>query len=283
MNNQPWPKVSIITPSYNQGQFLEETILSVLNQDYPNLEYIIIDGGSTDNSVEIIKKYQDRIAYWVSEPDKGQSDAINKGFRIATGDILAWLNSDDLYLPGAISAAVSYMQDRHDVSCIIGDQETIGPEGEYLCTVKNIPFNFCRTLYGGSMIPQPSTFFTRKALDIAGYLDTSLQYQMDYDFFLRMAYKGIRFGIIERPLAAFRLHHMSKTVSEYSNKVKQANYIVRQRFSKLWLGNAQLTQILFESLKWIFKCETYLIRIITRKDFVPFRGTYARIFKLDKK
>src|SRR5215213_6927220 len=119
------PKVSIIIPSFNQGQFLEATIRSALEQDYPNTEFIVVDGGSKDNSVEIIKKYQDRFSWWVSEKDKGHADALNKGFSHATGDIMAWLNSDDIYLPGAISEAASILQSRTDVGMVYGDADLI--------------------------------------------------------------------------------------------------------------------------------------------------------------
>ncbi len=119
------PRVSIITPSYNQGRFLEASILSVLEQDYPNLEYIIVDGGSKDESVEIIKKYQDRFAWWVSEKDKGHADALNKGFSHATGEILAWLNSDDIYFPGAVSDAVSVLMEQPNVGMVYGDADLI--------------------------------------------------------------------------------------------------------------------------------------------------------------
>src|SRR5215212_2689652 len=116
MNSLPdLPKVSIITPSFNQGQFLEASMLSVLEQDYPNIEYIIVDGGSKDESVEIIKKYQEHFVWWVSEKDKGHADALNKGFSHATGDILAWLNSDDVYFPQAVSEAAAILQSRSDV------------------------------------------------------------------------------------------------------------------------------------------------------------------------
>lgn len=277
-----FPKVSIVTPSYNQGQFLEQTILSVLNQDYPNLEYIIVDGGSTDNSIEIIKIYEERLAYWISEPDKGQSDAINKGFLRATGEILSWLNSDDLLLPGAINSVVSFFNEHPDIGCVIGDQEVIDSDGKYLCTVKNIPFKFRRTLYGGSMVPQPSTFFTKNALDVTGKLNIDLHYNMDYEFFLRMAYKGIKFDNIKKPLSAFRLHKSSKTVSEYYNRVKQDNFKVRKRYSKLRLGNDSLTYITFGILKWFYRLEAFLIRVIIRRDFIPFKATYARRAKIDK-
>jgi len=119
MNSLPkLPKVSIITPSFNQGQFLEASIRSVLEQDYPNLEYIVVDGGSKDNSVEVIKKYADRLAWWVSEKDKGHADALNKGFSHATGEILAWLNSDDMYFPGAVSEAVAVLQSHPEVGMV---------------------------------------------------------------------------------------------------------------------------------------------------------------------
>ena len=113
-----FPKVSIITPSYNQGRFLEASILSVLEQDYPNLEYIVVDGGSKDESVEIIKKYQERLSWWVSEKDKGHADALNKGFSHATGEILAWLNSDDIYFPSAVSEAVSILTGQQNVGMV---------------------------------------------------------------------------------------------------------------------------------------------------------------------
>ena len=113
-------KISIVTPSFNQGQFLESTILSVLDQDYPDLEYIIIDGGSTDNSLEVIRKYTDRISYWVSEPDEGQSHAINKGWSMATGDIIAWINADDVYCPGAFSLVAKAFENNPDAVMVIG-------------------------------------------------------------------------------------------------------------------------------------------------------------------
>jgi len=274
------PRISVVTPSFNQGHFLEATIRSVLDQGYPRLEYIIMDGGSTDNSVEIIKKYQDRVAFWVSAPDGGQSNAINQGFARATGEVLAWLNSDDLYLPGALEAVAEFFQNHPGIDCVIGDQDTIDPKGQHLCTVKNIPFSFRRTLYGGAMVPQPSTFFTRRAYEAAGPLDTGLHYQMDYEFFLRMASRGVRFGILPRPLAAFRLHRASKTISEYHHKVQQANFVIRKRFSRLRLGDERLTALAFQTLRWLFRLETYLIRALTRGDLIPFRATYARRVKL---
>ena len=132
MNSAPTlPKVSIITPSFNQGQFLEASIRSVLEQDYPNLEYIVVDGGSKDDSVEVIKKYQDRLAWWVSEKDKGHADALNKGFARATGEILAWLNSDDIYFPGAVTEAVSVLQNQPEVGMVYGDADLIADDLAY--------------------------------------------------------------------------------------------------------------------------------------------------------
>ncbi len=129
MTTSSLPRVSIVTPSFNQAAFLEETIQSVLSQDYPNLEYIIIDGGSTDGSVEIIKKYADKLAYWVSEKDTGQADAINKGLIRVTGEIVAWLNSDDIYLPGTIRAAVEALQAHPDCGLVYGDVLSVDAKG----------------------------------------------------------------------------------------------------------------------------------------------------------
>jgi glycosyltransferase involved in cell wall biosynthesis len=250
-------------------------MLSILNQDYPNLEYIVVDGGSNDGSIEVIRKYETRLAYWVSEPDKGQSDAINKGFAKATGSILGWINSDDLLMPGAVSAAVKYLQKHPSIGCIVGDLRVIGPAGEHLFDRKSISVKWNRLLYGGWIVPQQTTFYTRAALEAALPLDCSLQYQMDYDFFLRMKLRGVRFATIPFLLAGYRLHAMAKTVSQHQNKVEQANYTIRRRYSHIWLGSDRRTAAAFRILKRVYRLQAYLVRVFTRGDFVPWRGVRA--------
>ena len=180
------PKISIVTPSLNQGQFIERTILSVLNQDYPNIEYIVMDGGSTDNTLKILKKYEDRLI-WKSEPDKGQSDAINKGFRTITGEIIGWLNSDDVYRPGALFTIAKYFIAHPDVGMMYGDCNRIDINDNHIGFFKAEPFNLKRYLNGADIIPQQSTFFRKRVLDKAGCLDPSLHYAMDLDLFVRIA------------------------------------------------------------------------------------------------
>ena len=207
-----WPRVSIVTPSYNQGQFIEETIRSVLLQGYPNLEYIIIDGGSTDGSVEMIRKYEPWLAYWVSEPDRGQSDAINKGWRWARGEILAWLNSDDVYRSGSIAMVVETFLTQPAVGCVYGHCDCINEEGLIIGKLGEWEFNLRRLIRRcESPIPQPATFVSRSALDAVGMLDQDLHYAMDYDLWIRI---GLRFPIVRVPqtLAAFRVHTRSKSV-----------------------------------------------------------------------
>lgn len=143
------PKISIVTPSYNQAQFLEETILSVLKQDYPNLEYIIMDGGSTDGSVDIIRKYEDKLAYWVSKPDKGQADAIYRGFEKSTGEILGWINSDDYYLPGAFNAVGRFFQLKPTTKFLVGNVLIVDSKGKFIYHKYNFPASFKKLLYGG--------------------------------------------------------------------------------------------------------------------------------------
>jgi len=212
MSTKSFPRISIITPSYNQGQYLEDTIRSVISQGYPNLEYIIIDGGSCDDSVSIIKKYDNFITYWISEPDRGQTHAINKGLQRATGEIIAWINSDDQYCPGAFSTVAQYFTDHPDIGMLFGDLEVIDSEGKltYCKKHKSITLN---ALLLGRSIPQPSTFFKKSVIQDVGLLDESLHYTMDYDLWIRI-FSKYSMNHIPSFRGRFRIHSESKTVSQ---------------------------------------------------------------------
>jgi glycosyltransferase involved in cell wall biosynthesis len=205
------PLVSIVTPSFNQAAFLEETILSVLDQDYPNLEYIIIDGGSTDGSLDIINRYADRLAWWVSEPDRGQTDALNKGFQRAHGDILAWLNSDDTYLPQAISRAVSYLQAQSDIAMVYGDANLIDESGNVIGKFPARQTNYRRLRRGYVHIPQQAAFFKGDLWRQVEPLDPSFYFAMDYDLWVRLA-RIAPLQHVPELWANFRLHGAGKSV-----------------------------------------------------------------------
>ncbi len=203
-------KISVIIPSYNQGKFLEETILSVLGQDYPLLELFIIDGGSKDNSVEIIKKYENQITGWVSEKDNGQSDAINKGFRICSGDILSWLGSDDLYTHGTLKKINELFTSLPDsIGVIHGNSEIFNSDGLIRYDKGYNVWSLERQL-AGMTFPQPSSFIRRTALEKAGELNTSLHYGMDYDLFSRLI-MVCDFQYIDYLFSKYRLHDESKS------------------------------------------------------------------------
>ncbi len=206
------PKVSIVTPSFNQAPFLEATILSVLSQDYPNLEYIIMDGGSTDGSVEIIKKYQDRLAFWVSEPDKGQTDAINKGFSRASGDILAWLNSDDTYEPGAVRKAVAALDVHRVASMVYGDANFINTEGEVIGRFPAAQTDHRRLRQGYVHIPQQAAFFRAKYWHQVAPLDNNFFFAMDYDLWIRLSALAPLMYVPE-VWANFRMHGDAKSIA----------------------------------------------------------------------
>lgn len=207
------PRVSVITPSYNQGQFLEATIQSVLNQTYDNIEFLVIDGGSGDNSVEIIKKYADRIAYWVSEPDQGQADAVNKGMRRATGDLLCWINSDDLFYPEDIARRVSQFQAHPDCDMIYGDTEQ-GPDPEHKRLRQGRPTDLPRMLkYAECPIPQQSAMWRRSVLEKAGCLQERWHVLLDREYFTRIAAK-CRIRYIPGAIGFFRNHEQSKSISQ---------------------------------------------------------------------
>ena len=206
------PKVSIITPSFNQARFLEQTICSVLEQDYPNIEYIVIDGGSSDGSLEIIQKYADRLAYWQSQKDKGQTDAINQGFARATGEILAWLNSDDILYPGAVSAAVRQLQDHPEVAMVYGDCHWINSEGKVIGNFPAAQTDLQKLRRGYVHIPQQTAFFRTDLWRKVGPLDDSFYFAMDYDLWTRLASHSPLLYVPEL-WAAFRLHEGAKSIA----------------------------------------------------------------------
>jgi glycosyltransferase involved in cell wall biosynthesis len=204
------PRITIVTPSFNQGRYIEATLLSVLQQDYPNLEYIVIDGGSTDGSVDIIRRYADRLAYWVSEPDGGQSAAIASGFERATGDILAWLNSDDLYLPGALRVVADAFAADPRADFVYGTRRVIDSEGKE-CRRYSPPTLLHRYYFSfGQWIPQECAFWRRALYDRVGGLDRGKGFSLDFSLFVRMWSQG-KFKRIDSELGAFRIHDASKT------------------------------------------------------------------------
>jgi len=205
------PLVSIVTPSFNQARFLEATIRSVLSQDYPRLEYIIVDGGSTDGSLEIIRRYADRLAWWVSEPDRGQTDAINKGFAHAHGEILAWLNSDDTYEPGAVREAVAYLQAHPDVGLVYGDAHYIDEHGRVIGRFPAAQTDYRRLRRGYVHIPQQAAFFRAALWRKVGPLDPTFYFAMDYDLWVRLA-REAPLHYVPRVWANFRLHGDAKTI-----------------------------------------------------------------------
>ena len=226
------PKISIITPSMNQAQFIERTILSVLGQNYPFLEYIVMDGGSQDGTIDILKKYEDRLK-WISEKDEGQADAINKGLRMATGDIVAYLNSDDIYEQGAFARVAGYFLAHPETRWLTGrcriiddlDQEVRRPITAY----KNIllrRFSYSLLLITNP-ISQPATFWRRQIVEELGVFDKNEHFVMDYDYWLRVG-KKYPLAILDDYLASFRVYTTSKTSSSYLRSFREEVEVARR-------------------------------------------------------
>jgi len=252
--------ISIVTPSFNQARFLEATIRSVLEQDHPEVEYIIVDGGSTDGSVDIIKKYSDRLAWWVSEKDKGQTDAINKGFARARGDILAWINSDDTYQPEALRAVAEYFSSHPNVGLVYGDANYIDEDGNVVGRFPAAQTDYARLRRGYVHIPQQAAFFRADLWRQVGPLDPSFYFAMDYDLWVRLAARA-PLDFVPQLWANFRIHGKGKTSIADDRcwpemmrvhyreggawlSVINAKYMLRQLTGPLWPWRMRLQKLL---------------------------------------
>lgn len=263
-----YPKISIVTPSYNQAEYIEDTLKSVLNQEYPNLEYIVIDGGSTDGSDKIIKKYEGALAYWVSEPDRGQTHAINKGLARATGDILAYLNSDDIYLEGALLDVANFANSYDDVDLIHGKCAIIDRFGQRTggrsASIETYPeiVDLWRVWWNERNFVQPEVFWTRRIMEKIGSFNESLFWVMDYDYWLRILEAGGKVGAIDREIAGFRLqpnqksNQSAKAAAELLEVVRphifehrgELSAFTRAMLKGYWLYNVEFEKTVAESL-----------------------------------
>ncbi|HWS23040.1 MAG TPA: glycosyltransferase family 2 protein [Anaerolineales bacterium] len=206
-------KFSIVTPSFNQAAYIEATIQSVLEQDYQHVEYIIIDGASLDGSVDVIKKYEKKLAAWISEEDNGQTDALNKGFHLATGDIFAWINSDDTYEPGTFKAVAEFFERNPEIGMVYGDAHFIDDEGKRIGKFPAAQTDYARLRAGYVHIPQQAAFFRAEVWKKVGPLDPDFYFAMDYDLWIRIAKIAKIVYLPGKFWANFRLHTQAKTIS----------------------------------------------------------------------
>lgn len=253
------PRITVVTPSYNQAQYLEATIRSVLDQDYPDLEYMVIDGGSTDGSPDIIRKYADRLAYWVSERDRGQTHAINKGMARATGEVRAYLNSDDVYLPGSLQFVGEYFRDHPDVDLVNGVCQWMDEQGRPLHPHQGRIGSLAEVLdvwrvwWAGRQFIQPEVFWRRGVAEKVGPFDERLYMVMDFDYWVRLFAAGARVAAVDRPLAGFRVTPTQKT-NDKGRVADELLAVLGRHLEQFggqlgWRKRAALTG------DWVYQCE----------------------------
>ena len=250
------PKISLVTPSYNQGPYLEQTIRSVLDQGYPNLEYIVVDGGSTDESLDVIKKYEKHLAWWVSEKDRGQTDAINKGIARCTGDIFGYINSDDLLAPNSLKRVAQMWGE--GATWVVGWCRYLEEgDGDYPYMVRE--YRRPHDWFLDNPIPQQSSFFARRYLDEIGPFRQDLHYCFDYEYWMRLRFvAGQTPWVVRQCLSAFRLHDASKTMTvwpKFEREFEQIwaeyeKYLSRRDRFKVWAGRRKIAARKAEERVW---------------------------------
>lgn len=258
-----WPRISIVTPSFNQCQFIEETIRSVLLQGYPDLEYMIIDGGSSDGTLEIVRKYEDYLTHWVSASDDGQSDAINKGWESTSGDIVAWINADDTYCPGAFRAVGEMFQQKGDIVLVSGAANTTDISGETILFTKKSPSINPYTMLkrSGGVPTQPSVFLRRRVLDEVGFVNKRLHYVMDWELWIRLGlhYRADQFERTEKVLSNNRRWLGTKTHTGWRAICRENRVVFDDIFGK-FRGDRTLQHIRRTAYSASYRKEASLAR-----------------------
>jgi glycosyltransferase involved in cell wall biosynthesis len=271
-------KVSVVTPSYNQGQFIQRTLESVATQIGAEIEHVVFDGGSTDDTVDVLRRFG-RGVKWVSEKDKGQTDAVNKGIRATNGEIIGWLNSDDVYYPGAIAHVIAFFETHPDVDVVYGMADHINLSDYAFEAYPTEPWNFPR-LMDTCFICQPATFFRRRVVDRHGLLNENLHFCMDYEYWLRLAKADVKFGYLQEKLAGSRLYAENKTLGSRVKVHAEINDMLKTLFGKVpdrWLWNyahAVVEQKLNRSKSPRWFCYLYM-RIVAIKAALHWNGRLA--------
>lgn len=272
--NSNWPRISVITPSFNQAAFLERTILSVLEQGYPNLEYIVIDGGSRDGSVDIIRKYESRLAYWVSEADQGQAHAINKGLQRASGDWIGWQNSDDIYYPGSFTSLVRAARLSAKADLIIGDMNLVDENDQVLHQLKYVRPTYRSMLAEGMVMTNQAAFWRRSVHGEIGYLDESLHCGFDYDWFLRLLHRR-RARHVSETWGGLRMHDDTKTSTRPESFQMEYEKILQGRRVSLTTRRLfQLRRLLLTMADGKF---SYVLRGLKRRIHCRLHGSNGSI------